>query len=141
MNNPPQARVLSLAFRLIVGGVLFVGAAIFFLALHHPQKDLALADIKGTREGWWMHEQAPTPKPTPRVMPTPTSRPIVIQAVPTPAPHAQPTICQICLERQMRYQKAIETGMGTDTGRVRELPQLLTPAAQPSPDIFAWQQP
>ncbi|MBV8056333.1 MAG: hypothetical protein JO071_13950 [Deltaproteobacteria bacterium] len=140
MNTAPQPRELSPRFRIILGGVLFIGVAIFFLALHHPHGD-RLMEIKETRDGWWMHQQQPTPRPTPRVQPTPVLRPIIVQQPPRATPHPQPTICQICLERMMRYEKAIETGMGANGDRTRELPQAINPNAVPTPplNIFAYE--
>jgi hypothetical protein len=139
--NPPGAKQLSGRFRLIIGGVLFIGAEIFFLALHHPS-GTNFANIKETRDGWWLHQKQPTPTPTPKAVATPMLRPIIIQAPPRAVPHPQPSICQICLERAERYRKAIETGMGGDTGRVRDLPQVTSPNAVPTPpmNIFAYQQ-
>jgi hypothetical protein len=131
--NPPQVRTMSPGVRMILGGVLFIGAAIFILAMHRPPRS-PLADIKVNTDQWWVHERMPTPRPTPRAIATPTLKPIIVQQPPKPVPHPQPSVCQICVERQMRYAKAIETGMGGYTGNsIRVLPQ----AGQPSPSIFA----
>jgi hypothetical protein len=131
--NPPQVRTISPTVRLILGGVLFIGAAMFIIAMHRPARS-PLADIKVSNDGWWLHQQMPTPRPTPRVVATPVLKPIVVQQPPhsTPTPH----ICQICMERMMRYAKAIETGMGGNVGNnIRVLPQT---GGQPSPSIFAY---
>jgi hypothetical protein len=142
VSNPPQPTTLSPKFRAILGAVLFIAVAIFFLALHHNHDDSGPRDIKEIKDGWWLHQQMPTPTPTPRAVATPTLRPIVVQTPPRPVPHAQPSICQICMERMLRYYKAIETGMGADTASARELPQLIHadghPNPQPSPNIFAF---
>ena len=131
--NPPEPRALSPRFRMIVGGILFIGAAIFILALHQPRDVQSLANIKETGDQWWLNQRQSMPKPLPRALPTPTLRPIIMQAPPRAIPHPQPSICQICIERLERYRKAIETGMGGDTGRMRQLPQVISPA----PDLFA----
>jgi hypothetical protein len=138
--NPPGAKQLSGRFRLIVGGVLFIGAAIFFLALHHPGGS-NFANIKENRDGWWLHQKQPTPTPTPKAVATPTLRPIIVQTPPRAVPHPQPSICQICLERAARYRMAIQTGMGGNGGGVRTLPQIGGPNAVPTPqaNIFAYQ--
>ena len=139
--NPPTPTKLSGLFRLIIGGVLFAGAAIFFLALHHSHGS-NFVDIRETRDGWWLHQKQPTPTPIPKAAPTPTLRPIIIQAPPRAVPHPQPSICQICLERAERYRMAIQTGMGGNSANVRNLPQMVGPNAVPTPplNIFAYQQ-
>jgi hypothetical protein len=138
--NPPAAKKLSGLFRLIVGGVLFAGAAIFFLALHHSHGS-NFVDIRENRDGWWLHQKQPTPAPTPKAVATPMLRPIIIQAPPRAVPHPQPSICQICLERAARYRMAIQTGMGGNSSSVRNLPQTVGPNAVPTPptNIFAYQ--
>jgi hypothetical protein len=140
--NPPGPKKLSGLFRLIIGGVLFIGAAIFFVALHDSH-GTNFANIKENRDGWWLHQKQPTPTPTPKAVATPMMRPILIQAPPRAVPHPQPSICQICLERAQRYRMAIQTGMGGAGGRVRDLPQVVTnPNVVPTPpmNIFAYQQ-
>ena len=141
MREPPEVRELSPRFRMIVGAVVLIGAAIFFFSLHHGRGNSNLTNIKEIKDGWWMHQSAPTPAPTPRVMPTPTLKPIVIQAPPKVTPPPQPKICQICIERTMRYYKAIETGFGADVGNTRQIPQFGIPNAAPTPvpSIFAYQ--
>jgi hypothetical protein len=139
VSNPPQPTKLAPAFRLIVGGTLFVGAAIFILALHHPHAQ-ELATIKENTNGWWTHQTMPTPQPTPRAMPTAAPRPILrVQAPPQVMP--QPTPKPVS-ELWLRYRRAIETGMGGDTNSVREVPQIMQtngqPAASPTPNIFAF---
>jgi hypothetical protein len=135
--TPPQVRTISPAVRVILGGVLLVGAAMFMVGMHRPPRS-PLADIKVSNDGWWLHQQMPTPHPTPRAVVTPTLKPIVVQQPPKLIPHSQPSICQICMERQMRYAKAIETGMGANVGS--NIHQQLTgqPTSMPSPSIFAY---
>jgi hypothetical protein len=138
VNNPPQPTTLSPAFRLIVGGALFICAAIFVLALHRPHRS-ELASIKENTDGWWMHQAMATPRPTPRTMPTPQPHPVlVVQQPPHIAP--QPTPKPVS-ELWLRYRRAIETGMGGDTNSVRELPRVIQtngrPAPSPTPNIFA----
>jgi hypothetical protein len=130
VNNPPEPTQLSPAFRMIVGGALFIGAAIFVLALHRPQRP-ELATIKENTNGWWLHQTMPTPRPTPHVMPTPQPRPVLMVQQPPPHPMPQPTAKPLS-ELWLRYRRAIETGMGGDTNSVRELPAL-----RPTPNIFA----
>jgi hypothetical protein len=137
VNGPPQPKQLSWKFRAIYGGVIVIGISIFFLALHHPRSDAALPSIKGTTDGWWLHQEAPTPTPAPLATPKAALRPIVVQPPPRPLPSPTPKVCQVCIEREMRYRKAIETGMGTAASSVRGGPP--TPNAQPSPNIFAYQ--
>ena len=138
MNNPPQPTTLSPAFRLIIGGALFICAAIFVLALHRPHRS-ELANIRENTDGWWMHQAQPTPRPTPRILPPPQARPtLVVQAPPRPAPMATPKPVS---ELWLRYRRAIETGMGGDTNSVRELPRVIQaggqPAPSPTPNIFS----
>jgi hypothetical protein len=137
VSRPPEIRQMSPAVRWILGGVLFIGTAVFIVAVHRPARS-PLADIKASNDTWWLHQAMPTPAPTPHVIPTPALRPIIVQQPPRPTPAPPPHICQICMERMMRYYKAIETGMGGDTGsNVRELPipgQVPTPV----PNIFAY---
>ena len=138
MNNPPQPTQLSPAFRMIVGGALFIGAAIFVLALHRPHRS-EMASIKENTDGWWMHQTMPTPHPTPRAMPTPQPRPVLIVQQP-PHPVAQTTPKPVS-ELWLRYRRAIETGFGGDTNTARELPQVIPAHGQPmpssTPNIFA----
>jgi hypothetical protein len=131
--TPPQVRTISPAVRVILGGVLLVGATMFILGMHRPPRS-PLADIKVSNDGWWLHQQMPTPPPTPRAISTPVMKPIVVQTPPPKlVPHPQPSICQICIEREMRYAKAIETGMGADVGN-----NIHQPSPMPSPGIFAY---
>ena len=139
MNNPPQPTQLSPAFRLLVGGALFIGAAIFVLALHRPHHS-ELTDIKETTDGWWLHQSMATPRPTPHALPTPQPRPLlVVQTPPRAVPNPTPKPVS---ELWLRYRRAIETGMGGDTNSVREMPQVIRangqPAASPTPNIFAY---
>jgi hypothetical protein len=135
--NPPQVRTMSPAVRIILGGVLFVGTAIFIIALHRPARS-PLADIKVSNDGWWLHERMPTSRPTPKVVATPTLKPIIVQQLPHPSPVSTPHVCQICMERTLRYYKAVATGMGGDVGNsIRVLPQAGQPSPMPSPSIFA----
>jgi len=118
-----------------MAGVVVIGAAIFFIALHRPQPAPVLKNVS-TGEQWWTHEQRPTPVPTPRALPTPQLRPVIIHApVGAPTAQARPTPCQICMEREMRYQRAIETGMGRDTGNTHTIPQIIHP---PIPSAVAY---
>jgi len=138
LNNPPHPAQLSPAFRMIVGGALFIGAAIFVLALHRPHRS-EMASIKENTDGWWMHQTMPTPHPTPRAMPTPQPHPVLIVQQP-PHPVAQTTPKPVS-ELWLRYRRAIETGMGGDTNTARELPQVISAHGQPvpssTPNIFA----
>jgi hypothetical protein len=135
VNNPPQPTQLSPTFRMVIGGVLFICAAIFILALHRPHKS-EFANIKENTDGWWLHQTMATPRPTPRAMPTPHPRPVlVVQTPPRPTPFATPKPVS---ELWLRYRRAIETGMGGDTNSVRELPQLTNASGQPTPSIFAY---
>ena len=134
-STAPQARDVSPWIRIIIGAVLFIAAAIFMLALRHPQTGPTLKDLSNHGDQWWTRETRPSSVATPRVQPVIVqSRPIIIQ---TP-PKAQPTppICQICLERAMRYQRAIETGMGAASSAVntRQLAQIFAPSAQATPE-------
>lgn len=133
-TTPPQPRDLSPLVRIIIGGVLFIAAAIFILALHHPRATARLKDLSDHGDNWWTGEARPTPAATPRIPHVAVTRPIVFQAPqskppsilkPTPAP------CPICVERQMRYQRAIETGMGAGSTNTRELPQMFAPVVTP----------
>ncbi len=139
MNNPPQPTTLSPAFRIMVGGALLICAAIFVLALHRPQHT-ELATIKETTDGWWLHQSMATPQPTPHIMPTPQPHPLlVVQTPPRPALQATPKPVS---ELWLRYRRAIETGMGSDSSSVRQLPQVINasgqPVASPTPNIFAY---
>ena len=138
MNNSPQPTQLSPAFRMVVGGVLFIGAAIFILALHRPHRS-ELASIKENTDGWWMHQDMATPRPTPRAMPTPQPHPVLVVQQP-PHPIANPTPKPVS-ELWLRYRRAIENGMGGDTNTVRQLPQVIQangqPIPRPTPNIFA----
>jgi hypothetical protein len=137
LNNPPAPTQLSPRFRWLIGGVLFITAAIFILALHHPQHQ-ALASIKENTNGWWVHQAMPTQEATPHAMPTPQPHPVlVVQQPPHPLPHPTPRPIS---ELWLRYRRAIEVGMGGDTDSVRELPQVLNgqPAPSPTPNIFAY---
>jgi hypothetical protein len=123
---------------MLVFGALLVGVTVFVLALHRPHPS-ELANIKETTDGWWMHQAMPTPQLTPRVLPSPQSRPVLmVQAPPRPAP--QPTPKPLS-EEELRYRRAIEIGMGADTNTVRQLPQVINtngkPSATPMPNIFA----
>ena len=128
-QTPPQPRDVSPYVRIIIGGVLLVAAAIFILALRHPRQGPSLRDLTSGGDKWWTREARPTPKPTPRAQPTAATRPIIFQARPTAAPTPPP--CQICAERAMRYQRAIETGMGSGSANTRELAQMFTPIPTP----------
>jgi len=134
MNRPPAIRTISPAVRMILGGVVAVGAAVFLIGMHQPARS-PFADVKMSTDRWYEREKIPTPPPPPRTAATPATKPIVVQRAPAmPMPHPQPTICQVCVERQMRFAQAIKTGMGSDmgnTGRGR-------PAGQPTPNIFAY---
>lgn len=133
----PVPRQLSPAFRLILGGIIFAGAAVFFLSMHHGQSGPRLMSFRESGDKWWTRTERPTPVLTPRPQPTAMVRPIVVQAPAVrPTPKAQPTPCQVCQERAMRYQRAIETGMGAGNGNpvrpaatinARELPQVVNP--------------
>jgi hypothetical protein len=144
--TPPAPTQLSPAFRLLIGGVLLICIASFVLAAHHPHR-AALASIHESTNSWWTREARPTPAPTLHVMLAAPVRPIIVQApivrpMSAPPPQAKPTPCQICLERQMRYQRAIETGFGGNTGGMRQLPQVMQangqPEPAPTPNIFAY---
>jgi hypothetical protein len=139
VSNPPQPTRLSSAFRILVGGILFICAAIFILALHRPHRS-ELANIKENTEGWWLHQTMATPRPTPHAMPTPHPHPVlIVQQPPHPLPMSTPTPVS---KLWLRYRRAIETGMGGDTNSLRELPRLIRtngqPAASPTPNIFAY---
>jgi hypothetical protein len=138
MNQPLTVRTMSPAVRFILGGVLFVGAAIFILSIHRPPRS-PLADIKTSSDNWWLRQRMPTPRATPLVAAKPVLRPITVQQPPHPTPAPTPRICQICVERTMRYYKAIETGMGGDVGNnVRQLPQVIGQPTPMPPNIFAY---
>jgi hypothetical protein len=55
MNQPLTVRTMSPAVRFILGGVLFVGAAIFILSIHRPPPS-PLADIKTSSDNWWLRQ-------------------------------------------------------------------------------------
>lgn len=136
----PQPTQLSPAFRLLIGAILFICLAIFVLALHRPH-EAQLASIHENTDGWWMHQTMATPRPTPAAMPTPAPHPVLIVQQPPPRPMIQPTPKPVSA-LWLRYRRAIETGMGGDTGSIRELPQIIQanglPAPNPTPNIFAY---
>jgi len=131
-RTAPQARDISPWVRIVIGGVLFVAAAIFILALRHPRTGPMLHDLTPSGDQWWTREARPTPAPTPHVQPVAMSTPIIIRTQP-PMPAPTPTPCQVCMERAMRYQRAIETGMGSGSlgGNTRELAQMFSPVPTP----------
>jgi hypothetical protein len=134
----PLARDVSPWVRIIVGGVLLVAAVIFLFALRHPQQGPRLRDLSPSGDKWWTQETRPSSVATPPAVIAVAPTPIIIRAqptlaVPTPAP------CQICMERAMRYQRAIETGMGSGSigGNTRELAQIMpTPQITPEPLVI-----
>ncbi len=130
---PPRPRDLSPFVRLIIGGVLFIAAAIFMLALHRPAPATRLKDLSDHGDKWWAGETRPTPAAPPRVAHVAVPRPVVFQPPQTTPDILKPTpaACPICVERQMRYQRAIETGMGAGSTNLRELPQVFAPVATP----------
>jgi hypothetical protein len=130
---PPRPRDLLPFVRLIIGGVLFIAAAIFILALHHPAPTPTLKDLSDHGDKWWTGESRPTPVAPPRLPHVAVSRPVVFQPPQTLPSILKPTpaACPICVERQMRYQRAIETGMGAGSTNMRELPQMFAPASTP----------
>jgi hypothetical protein len=131
----PLARDVSPWVRIIVGGVLLVAAVIFLFALRHPQQGPRLRDLSPSGDKWWTEETRPTPVATPRAVLAVAPKPIIIRTQPAlPAP--TPPTCQICIERAMRYQRAIETGMGSvsTAANTRELAQMVpTPQTTPEP--------
>ena len=131
-RTAPQPRDISPWVRIVIGGVLFVAATIFILALRHPKTGPTLRDLTPSGDQWWTREARPTPIPTPRVLPAAAPKPIIIRTQP-PVPAPTPTPCQICMEREMRYQRAIETGMGSGSlgGNTRELAQMFNPVPTP----------
>jgi hypothetical protein len=142
-NLPPPPRDLSPLVRLIIGGVLLIAAAIFMLALHHPHATTRLKDLSDHGDKWWTGEARPSPAPTPHLALPAPPRPIIFQAPQTPPPSIlkpTPAPCPICVERQMRYQRAIETGMGAESTNLRELPQVSAPVstaqATPAPLVL-----
>ena len=133
-RTAPRARDISPWVRIIIGGVLFIAAAIFMLALRHPHTGPSVRDLSFGGDRWWTREARPTPVPGPRIQPAAASKPIIIRAqAPGPAPTPPP--CQPCIERAMRYQRAIETGMGSGgtVANTRELAQVFNPAPRPMP--------
>jgi len=143
-RTAPQARDLSPWVRIIVGGVLFIAAAIFVLALRHPQTGPTVRDLSFGGDRWWTREARPTPVSSPRVQSVAVPKPVIIRAQPAgPAPTPPP--CQPCIERAMRYQRAIETGMGSGSAsfNTRELAQVFNPAPQPTagPPLVIQEQP
>jgi hypothetical protein len=141
LNMPPRPRDLSPLVRIIIGGVLLIAAAIFMLALRHPTPTPTLKDLSNQGDKWWAGEARPSPALTPHSPPPP--RPIVFEAPQKPLPpilKPTPAPCPICVERQMRYQRAIETGMGAEATNMREVPQmaapLSTPQATPAPLVL-----
>ena len=131
----PQARDLSPWVRIIIGGVLFIAAAIFVLALRHPHAGPTVRDLSFGGDRWWTREARPTPVASPHVQPAAAPKPIIIRAQAAgPAPTPPP--CQPCIERAMRYQRAIETGMGSgaSAANTRELAQVFDPAPRPTPE-------
>ena len=131
-RTAPQPRDISPWVRIVIGGVLFVAATIFILALRHPKTRPTLRDLAPSGDKWWTREARPTPVPTPHVQQqAAVTKPIIIQAMPRPNPTPPP--CQICMEREMRYQRAIETGMGSGSlgGNTRELAQMFNPVPTP----------
>jgi len=138
----PEARDISPWVRMVIGGVLFIAAAIFILALRHPQQGPRLRDLSPSGDKWWTQETRPTPVATPRAALAAAPKPIIIRTQPTlPAP--TPPTCQICVERAMRYQRAIETGMGSvsTASNTRELAQIVpTPQITPEPPSLVIQE-
>ena len=131
----PQARDLSPWVRIIIGGVLFIAAAIFVLALRHPHAGPTVRDLSFGGDRWWTREARPTPAASSRAEAATASKPIIIRAQPAgPAPTPPP--CQPCIERAMRYQRAIETGMGSgaSAANTRELAQVFNSAPRPTPE-------
>jgi hypothetical protein len=130
-----EARDISPWVRTVIGGVLFIAAAIFILALRHPQQGPRLRDLSPSGDKWWTQETRPMPVATPRTVLAAAPKPIIIRTQPTlPAP--TPPTCQICIERAMRYQRAIQTGMGSvsTAANTRELAQIApTPQTTPAP--------
>ena len=140
-RTAPQPRDISPWVRIIIGGVLFVAAAIFILALRHPKTGPTLRDLEPSSDKWWTREARPTPAPTPHAQPVAMSTPIIIRTQP-PMPAPTPTPCQVCMERAMRYQRAIETGMGTGSSaaNTRELAQMFSPVPRPTPEPLIIQE-
>jgi hypothetical protein len=134
-RTAPQARDISPWVRIIIGGVLFIAAAIFILALRHPHTGPSLRDLSFRGDRWWTREARPTPVPSPRLQPAAAPKPIIIRAQ-RPAPAPTPPPCQLCMERAMRYQRAIETGMGSGSiaANTRGLAQVFNPATRPTPE-------
>jgi hypothetical protein len=133
-TTPPRPRDLSPLVRVIIGGVLFIAAAIFILALHRPAATPRLKDLSDRGDNWWAGESRPTPAMAPRLPHVAVPRPIVFQPPQTTPPSIlkpTPAPCPICVERQMRYQRAIETGMGAGSTNMRELPQMFAPVSTP----------
>jgi len=131
----PQARDLSPWVRIIIGGVLFIAAAIFVLALRHPRTGPSVRDLSFGGDRWWTREARPKSTAIPHVQPATASKPIFIRTQPAgPAPTPPP--CQPCIERAMRYQRAIETGMGSGSAanNTRKLAQVFNPAPRPTPE-------
>jgi hypothetical protein len=139
-RTAPQPRDVSPWVRIIIGGVLFVAAAIFILALRHPRQAPRLRDLTAAGDKWWTREARPTPAPTPRAQPVAVTRPLIFQARPAAKP--TPPLCQICIERLMRYRRAIEVGMGmgSSASNTWELAQRFnpvpTPQATPEPLVI-----
>jgi hypothetical protein len=136
LKTPPAARDVSPWVRFVIGGVLFGAAAIFLLALRHPRTGPTLKDLSSTGDKWWTREARPTPAPTPHVQHVTATKPIIVQAPLMPNP--TPTPCQICIERLQRYQRAIETGMGSGSTTVRQMPP--SPVAQPTPSPLVFRE-
>jgi hypothetical protein len=134
-KTAPQARDLSPWVRIIIGGVLLIAAAIFVLALRHPHTGPTVRDLSFGGDRWWTREERPKPVPSPRVQSAVAPKPIIIRAQAAgPAPTPPP--CQPCIERAMRYQRAIETGMGSGSAaaNTRKLAQVFKPAPRPTPE-------
>lgn len=134
---PPQPRQLSRAFKILIAIPVFVAAAVFLLAIHHPNTGPSLGDLGGNTDKWWTREDRPAPSPTPLGATAPTPKVIYMQPQPTPVP--TPKQAAQCDDPCQRYKKALisEISVAQPGDNTLETPQLIGPNAVPSPGAIA----
>jgi hypothetical protein len=104
------------------------------LAARVSEAEFKAVEDLAARHQVWTGEARPTPTGPPRSPHVAVTRPLVFQPPQTKPPSIlkpTPAPCPICMERQMRYQRAIETGMGAGSTNLRELPQMFAPVSTP----------
>src|SRR5689334_1201947 len=102
----------------IVATIVIISAGIFYLATRPSQATAPALQTLHQSFDWGQNAQRPTPRPTPMALPTVAIQRAFVQ--PT-----APASCQPCEERLNRYRAAIETGLGKDDYRTRQIPQAI----------------